>query len=166
MSDSSWFSRQLQSTADGLVWSARQVPEARQYLAPPAFLGEWSAARHLFHMLYYEQNYALPSMRQWLGEPGLSRQALEKLNENTAWSDTLEYNILLGRFQDIRQAQIALLPRFEPAAWQESRACVWGAVTLHWLVSKTYQHTVEHTSELLRIALFWDMAVAPALPPM
>jgi hypothetical protein len=158
MSDSSWFSHQLQSSADGLVWSARQVPEARRYLVPPALLGEWSAARHLFHMFYYEQNFALPSMRQWLGEPGLSRQALKKLDENAAWSDTLEYDKLLGRFQDVRQAQISLLPRIEPAVWQETSTCVWGEVTLHWVVSKTYQHTAEHTSELLRIALFWDMA--------
>ena len=32
----------------------------------------------------------------------------------------------------------------------------WGPVPLFWVVSKTYQHTAEHISDLLRIALFWD----------
>jgi hypothetical protein len=29
-------------------------------------------------------------------------------------------------------------------------------VTLRWVVSKTLQHTFEHTNNILRIALFWD----------
>ena len=33
---------------------------------------------------------------------------------------------------------------------------IWGPVTLSWVVSKTYQHTAEHTGDILRIALFWD----------
>ena len=32
----------------------------------------------------------------------------------------------------------------------------WGPIPLLWLVSKTYQHTNEHTSDVLRMALFWD----------
>ena len=34
---------------------------------PPPNLGQWSVARHLFHMVDYEQKFVLPLMRQWLG---------------------------------------------------------------------------------------------------
>ncbi len=30
-----------------------------------------------------------------------------------------------------------------------------GLLTLHWAVTKTYQHTLEHTDELLRAYLWW-----------
>lgn len=33
---------------------------------------------------------------------------------------------------------------------------MWGPVTLRWVVSKTYQHTFEHGSTIMRIALFWE----------
>ena len=34
---------------------------------------------------------------------------------------------------------------------------------LRWVVAKTYQHTAEHTSDILRIVLYWDfLAKEPA----
>jgi hypothetical protein len=68
---------------------------------------------------------------------------------------------ILARFQKVRAEQIALLPQFSEAAWNERRDTpgVWGPVTLRWVVTKTYQHTAEHTHDVLRMALFWDMFV-------
>jgi hypothetical protein len=48
------------------------------------------------------------------------------------------------------------LPQVPDGMWEETRDSVWGAVTLRWVVSKTYQHTFEHGSTIMRIALFWD----------
>jgi hypothetical protein len=148
-----WFHDQLQASADGLVWAAEQVPLERRMAQPPAGLGEWTAARHLFHMMYYEQHFALPAMRQWLGEPF---DFPEILDENEAWGDGVELSQALAGFREVRGEQIALLSQFDEGAWQEKRDTVWGPVTLLWVVSKTYQHTAEHASTILQIALFWD----------
>src|SRR5215216_2880260 len=87
MDYSQWFQEQLQVSADGFVWSAEQVPVARQNLQPPTELGQWSAARHVFHLWYYEQTIALPSMRQWLD--GI-KPAMEGLDEDIAWTQNQE----------------------------------------------------------------------------
>jgi len=61
----------------------------------------------------------------------------------------------------VRAEQIALLPRFENTLWEERRGALWGPVTLRWVVSKTYQHTCEHSHDVLRLALFWDFYTHP-----
>jgi hypothetical protein len=105
-------------------------------------------------MAYYEQTIALPSMRQWLGA---ACPSTDDLDEGAAWS-TGQNNLesLLAQFREVRAQQVALLPAFDDSTWDETREAVWGPVTLHWVVSKTYQHTAEHTNDVMRIALFWD----------
>jgi hypothetical protein len=160
MALSDWFREHLQASGDGLVWAIEQVPLERRFLAPPALLGEWSAARHLFHMLYYDQQAALKSMRHWLGGP---LPSLEELDEDAAWGTGQEIEPMLAQFRAIRAEQIELLPQFDAAHWEEPRAIpVWETVTLRWVVTKTYQHTAEHIHDILSIALFWDFADKPA----
>ena len=155
---SQWFHDQLQTSAEGFIWSVEQVPGLRRTVQPPAGLGEWTAARHVFHMLYYEQTLALPGMRQWLGDAAPSTDGLD---EDAAWAaGQEEVESLFVKFRKVRAEQVALLPKFEPAVWNEKRETVWGPMTLLWVVSKTYQHTAEHINDVLRIALFWDRAVA------
>src|SRR5262245_13713769 len=155
---SQWFHDQLQASADGFIWGARQVPGALQTVQPPEGLGEWTAARHVFHMLFYDQTVALPTMRQWLGELCPS---LDGLDEDVAWSQRQEpLDRLLAEFKHVRGEQIALLPLFDDTSWTAQREAIWGPVTLLWVVSKTYQHTAEHTNDVLRISLFWDIFVA------
>jgi hypothetical protein len=60
-------------------------------------------------------------------------------------------------FRKVRAEQIALLEKFDEAIWDTTCEAIWGPVTLLWVVSKTYQHTAEHTSDVMRIGLFWDM---------
>ena len=155
MNLSQWFHDQLQVSADGFVWAVQQVPAERRFLAPPVPLGEWSAARHVFHLLSYEQKIALPSMRQWLLEP--FQLIEEEYDEDAAWGDGLDLEIMLAHFQEVRATQIALLLKFKEALWEEKREAVWGDVSLRWVVSKTFQHTAEHLHDVLSIALFWDM---------
>ena len=152
---SEWFHEQLQSSADGFVWGTGQVPEVHRYALPPQGLGEWTVARHVFHLWYYEQTIALPSMQQWRGGP---LPSVEDADEDIAWSqshDTIE--TLLERFKAVRAEQVALLPRLDEADWSAACEAVWGPVTLLWVVSKTYQHTAEHINDVMRIGLFWDV---------
>jgi hypothetical protein len=154
---SQWFNDQLKSSADGFVWAVEQVPVERRLVSPPAPLGEWNAARHVFHMLYYEQMIALPAMQQWLGEPFTLTG--EDFNEDETWGDGKNLETILADFRKIRAEQIVLLPQFAESMWNETRDTVWGKVTLQWVVTKTFQHTAEHTHDVLRMALFWDMIV-------
>lgn len=157
MNNSQWFKKHLQSSADGFLWGARQIPVERLYLSPPSVLGDWSAARHVFHLFFYERTFALPSMRQWLGGPGLSRHELGRLNEEAAWNEGHDFDVLQKQFLEGRQTQIALLSELSEAAWDERLLTVWGPTTLHWVVSKTYQHTMDHTNTVLSMVLFWDL---------
>jgi len=156
MNLSPWFQQHLQTSADGFVWAVEQMPPERRFVPPPLPFGEWSAARHAFHLLFYERTIALPSMRQWLGGPP---PATFGTSEETAWGDRAADDLegLLAAFREIRTEQIGLLPQFDASAWDEPRSTVWGAVPLRWVVTKTYQHTAEHTHNVLSMALFWDM---------
>jgi hypothetical protein len=81
-------------------------------------------------------------------------------DEATAWAAGPTFHDTLARFAAARAAQIALLPQFADTAWQQPREVdEWGSVTLYRVVSATYQHTAEHTSAVLRIALRWDVVV-------
>ena len=149
-----WFRRQLEASGEGMIWAVQQVPEARRYRRPPPALGTWSAVRHLFHLVHYERHLALPNMRLWLGESlplGLGP------DEEAAWRRAPELTRLIDVFREVRAEQIACLDRLSPSAWEEVRWTVWGHQSLRWVVTKTYQHTAEHTHDVLQLALFWDM---------
>lgn len=153
MNLSQWFDRQLQSTLEGFMWAIRQLPPERLYSAPPKQLGEWSAAHHVFHLLEYEERFALPSMYQWLGAPSTLPE--EELANHKR--DLPPIDEMLSQFEKIRRTEISLLPKFSEESWSlVKKTTFWGDVSLYWLVCKTYQHTVEHTHNILSLTLFWD----------
>jgi len=67
MNDLAWFQTQLEASSAGFAWAVAQIPAGREDREPPAPLGVWSAARHVFHMLFYEREVALPNWGLWLG---------------------------------------------------------------------------------------------------
>lgn len=105
MDYSSWFQRQLHSSAEGFAWAVKQVPNARMDSKPPEGLGQWTALRHAFHLGFYESSIALPNMRQWLGEaiPEIEDLDEEDLHENEHWeNDERNREDLISHFQSIR----------------------------------------------------------------
>lgn len=153
-----WFRQQLPASADGFLWAARQLPHTSHFAFPPdpGYLGRWEPARHVWHVAEYERCLALPSMRQWLGEP---------IPDGANWPDddhtwaavrhlSLEDHCLA--FQTVRQAQIALLEELVELDWQEPRETLWGRKPLAMIVTKTFQHTYEHGDTLLRMGLWWQ----------
>lgn len=152
---SSWFGTQLTTGAEGFIWAVEQVPSERRWLTPPKLLGEWNAARHIFHMLYYEQNAVVPCMNIWLGQSPAINDA--DYDEEIAWGAGQDLQTMFTDFRRVRASQLELLPNFNEELWHEARPTpFWGDVTLLWLVSKTFQHTAEHTHDVMRMALFWD----------
>lgn len=106
-------------------------------------------------MLEYEERLALPSMYQWLGAPPVIRYQSE------GEQDISNVEEMLARFERVRYEEISLLPKFSQQAWeQKQKTTFWGDVSLYWLVCKTYQHTTEHTHDILRLSLFWDRILA------
>lgn len=161
MDEMRWLSDELGRSAVGYDWAVRQVPADRLALTPPTGLGEWSALRHLYHLVWYEREIALPTMRLWLDGPPFTEVGLD---EEAAWTrdgTNVEPEAWLRILAAGRDEQRALLARLDPAAWTTERTTGWGdlpmPVPLRWVVAKTYQHTAEHTNDVLRIALFWDI---------
>jgi hypothetical protein len=144
----------------------RQVPAERLGLTPPAGLGEWPALRHLFHLVWYEREIALPTMRLWLGGPLFTEEGLDEEADWVADEAGVELESWLATFAAGRDEQQVLLARLDHVAWTEERPVGWSdlswPVPLSWVVTKTYQHTAEHTNDVLRIALFWDLFAAAA----
>jgi len=160
MDEIGWLGDELGRSGVGFAWAVRQVPADRLELAPPAGLGEWSALRHLFHMVWYEREFALPTMRLWLGGTPFTDDGLDEEADWQAQRTGVELGALLHAFAEGRDEQRAFLARLDPTAWTEERLIGPSGkprpVPLSWVVAKTYQHTAEHTNDVLRIALFWD----------
>lgn len=154
---SQWFHRQLQTSMEGVLWAVEQIPQERLYVAPRP--DRWPIARVIYHLARYEQRLALPSMLQWLGGPRpiVGTPEEDEAEEDQDWSNGQNHEMqsLLAEFKTVRTQQLALLSQFNEQSWHEDRDVIWGHFPLKWVVTKTYQHTLEHTDEILRAYLWW-----------
>lgn len=155
-----WFGDQLQNSAETLIWSIQQLPADRLYARPPHGLGEWSGGRHLFHIVYYEEAAALPNMGLWRGQPMAESFHYD---EESAWEEKPDLEQLVARFRAVRQAQLEIVSAMDEADWAQPKRTNWGVKTLRWVVTKTCQHTAEHTHDILSLVLFWDDALRFAI---
>lgn len=154
-----WFSYQLKAGADGFIWAVEQMPLERRMVTPPKPLGEWNIARHVFHMLTYERDLVLPYMRHWLGSPAPTREELDQRffsQDKEFEQQGSDLENMLDAFRRVRAEQIELMQQYDDALWQTTHATVWGEMSMQWIVSKTFQHTAEHTHDVMRMVLFWD----------
>jgi len=152
-----WLQQQLQSSASALLWAVEQHPHENFYVPPRP--DRWSVARSVFHMVTYEQRLALPSLLQWDGgsQPIVGGEQEETVHEEQAWDGGSAHamSALIADFNAVRTQQIEALSHLDEQGWHEGRDTVWGIRTLTWVVTKTYQHTLEHTNEILRAYLWW-----------
>ncbi|HLZ57910.1 MAG TPA: DinB family protein [Ktedonosporobacter sp.] len=155
-----FFQEQLQISAAGFVWAAEQVPVEHHSITPPrpGWLGEWSLARHVFHMLYYEQYLALAQVQECAN---LAITYVRDEDQDTVWQrEKRDIPSMLAEFQRTRSKLITLLASFDKEAWELPREeTPWGeTLTLRWYMTKAYQHTCEHTHAVLNLSLFWGCA--------
>lgn len=154
---SQWWAEQLHASLTGFFWAVEQIPAERQFVSRR--VERWSTARIMFHLGWYEQHIALPAMRQWFGEPAPPATAQEDdaALEERDWNDGQGLGIaaMLATLRGLRAEQITLASQASEDLWQQEQPALWGNVSLHWVVTKTYQHTLEHTDEILRQYLWW-----------
>lgn len=157
MSESEWFRTQLLTGLDPLERAIEQVPESRRCAAPPSgvgelALGERTVARHVFHLLFDERTGPLPLLRWWAGGP---QAGYRGPTEDDAWSGDDAVEQLLVELRALRREQADLVAAIEPSGWDEVRSTPWGEVPLRWIMTKTLQHTYEHTHDVLSLGLYW-----------
>jgi hypothetical protein len=148
-----WFARAINMSTESLAWGFESIPQERRSAAPPQKLGEWTVARQLFHILYYEREVALPSVRLWVGG---EYPTFEDYDEAGAWSLRAESGNELEELRSVRDDIIETLRAAKISDWHEALRTPWGEKTLYWVASKTYQHGIEHLSGVLRAAMLWD----------
>jgi len=109
-------------------------------------------------MLYYEQNKALPFVRQCVGLAPANEPYDD--DEQRAWQkQDQDVGSMLATFQQARNELITSLAAFTEEEWDAPREEEpWGTITLRWIITKAYQHTCEHTHDVLQLVLFWDFA--------
>jgi len=168
----------LEETTRIIEWAILKIPQERILEAPPhgrhphsdkgfkTYFGDWSAYRLLFHLIFYEEVYALPTMRHWLGEPHPEVDLIFPNFdlEEAAWHEELERGpdlpALMERFRAVRQEQIRALERIPEGEWDRERVDTGlGRVSADFVVTKTIQHTLEHGDTLLRNVLYWERAL-------
>jgi len=171
MNSKDFLAKQLAETAQIIDWAVRLVSEDRLLEIPPhsthpeadetmhRYFGLWSAYRLMFHLVHYEENWALPGLYFWLGESIPAKKDIP--NEKEMWDKELvkgvDLNLLLKRFHSVREKQIEALSEMSDNLWKEKKAdTYWGEATAEFTVSKTIQHTLEHGNKLTRIAIHWD----------
>jgi hypothetical protein len=170
--------RELESTAGTIEWAISCVPEARLLTEPPhgthrnsdqgfkTFFGKWPAYRHLFHLAYYEEFYALPTMRHWLDGPHptvdlmFPNMAQEAARWETEKMKGTDVEALMQRFHSLRKEQIEVMRSIPAEDWKEEKvSTALGKVSAEVVVTKTIEHTLVHGRRILRNALYWDRAL-------
>lgn len=135
---------QLQTSTEGFVWAVEQIPHERHFLQPRP--DRWSVARIIYPMLCYDRLIGFPLLRQWVGEP---RPVVGSPEENVArqetrWHDGESHDVqeMLADLTRLRAEYLTLMHHVPEQLWSEERHAIWGSVTLQWVVTKTYQHTL------------------------
>lgn len=167
MSTKDFLAKQLIETAQVIEWALTLFPKERLTEKPPhgihsndpEWFGQWSALRLLFHLVYYEETIALPSLRHWLGDPKPSYP--DNSVEDDEWEKGNDLTNLLLRFQDVRREQVGVINKIDDKHWNEEKIRFYshGMVSAAWFVAKTIQHSFSHGDKLLRKALYWDDAL-------
>ncbi|MFW5709210.1 MAG: DinB family protein [Chloroflexota bacterium] len=152
------YSHHIVSSADQLFWAVEQIPTGRHYVRPLPAFGEWSVARILYHQLWLEERLILPCLQIWMGQPEPDYSSFVDDQEERDWrSDDLTMSELLDRLQNSRRRIIEVVGRLSDQDWTTERETIYGSVEPSWLVGLLVQSTLEQSSLLMQMSLYWDL---------
>jgi hypothetical protein len=168
MNSKEFLVEQLSHTRRIIEWTLTLFPEERLWEEPShesqkntpegmeSFFGKWSALRVLFHLLYYEETVALPSLKFWIGGSPPSYPAPSE--EEEKWRNCANKTELIERFRKVREKQMEVIQKIDLTEWESEKLTYYGhgKVSPKWFTAKTIQHTFSHGDKLLRKALYWD----------
>jgi len=168
----------LGTSLKSIDYTLSLIPKERFLFSPPhgkhpnaekgfkTYFGEWSAARILFHVVFYERNYAVPAMEHWLGEahPQFDLIFPDPGMEDIFWANTVPDELtaisLIQKLRSVRSEEILITEAVPETDFMDERLLTrLGKLSFVSIVMKTIQHTFEHGSELLKNALFWNGAL-------
>lgn len=153
-----WFLAHLQASAEGFEQGYWSVPERfrREMPIDEKYMGRWPAARHVWHVTEYERFVAMSNMRIWSGDEQIFEG--EWMDDDDGWrkNSNLADRELIDRFWHVRRQELALIKKLRADDWNEYRDTGWGRKPLSWVVTKTYQHILEHGDTLFRMGLWWE----------
>jgi hypothetical protein len=167
----------LAQGAREVEWALSSIPEERWGLTPPntSSLGEWSAERLVRHLALREQLLTLPLVRAVISPDsvGDSAPGLSFERRDAAWAPDETGAGVAHYVKALSEARFDLLQVVEAApdaAWArsippgllrddgETTAEVGG---LGWILARSHQHELEHTSTLWKLALSWKATEPP-----
>lgn len=178
MNRKGFLAKQLEETAKIIEWAIKLIPENRLIEIAPhkdhpkasegmkRYFGLWPAYRLLFHLTFYEENYALPTMKHYLGEPHpdvdiiFPKMEMEDAEFEKEVKKGINLQLLIKRFHSVRKEQLEVLKKIKEEDWTEEKVKTgFGKVSLEFTTSKTIQHTLEHGDSILRNALYWKRSL-------
>lgn len=152
--DTQFFVRHLQSSSDALLWAVDQVPSGRHHVLPLPVFGDTPIIRLVFDQLWHERSIFLPYLRWWAG--GSEPEGLLEDVEHVWATSNHSMSEFLSSFQTERAESIQIVAGFTDDLWYTRRSTLWGDVSLKWVVTHTLQLTLDLTSHLMQMALYWD----------
>ena len=161
LKDHIWLQEQLAHSLAMLVGAWAALPEERWAMMPPERLtriSTWPAQLHLYHLYEYERITVGTAAIWRAGATPLSEAEEAELvrpyrEQEQRWQQ-LSGAETMAKMQEQRQALLALLPQIDD--WDAVHDVLFGEHNLRWVVAKCFQHTLEHTTTLLQLGLFWD----------
>ena len=161
--DSTWLCEQLARSLTMLEGAWAALPEERWAVLPPERLtriSSWPAQLHLYHLYQYE--------RITLATSGLLaggwRRTHSRKRKRPSWCALTESKNSDGSSSAVRKrwrgcansGRLCWRNWRAHADWDAIHDTLVGDHNLHWVMAKCFQHTLEHTTTLLQLALFWD----------
>ena len=158
--DRAWLSAQLARSLTMLAAAWAAIPAERRAILPPGRLtriSAWPAQRHLYHLYVYER-IVVDTLAYWLadGAPLTDEQIAEHdrllRGQEQAWQERSAEETLAG----LREQRAESLARLARADDGQARHPHWDDQDQATVAAECLQHTLEHTTTLLQLAIFWD----------
>lgn len=159
--DGAWLQEQLAHSMTMLEGAWAALPEERRAMLPPGRLSQlstWSGQLHLYHLYIYER-ITVDYAAYWLADGARLTAAEDEehgrlwMGQEKDWQQLSAAETLAG----MRGQRQELLARLAQATdWDARHDVFWGEQNLRWIAAKCFQHTLEHTTTLLQLAIFWD----------
>lgn len=159
--DGAWLQEQLTHSMTMLTGAWSSLPEERLTALPPGRLAQissWPAQLHLYHLYIYER-ITVDYAAYWSpdGTPASEAEQAEHIRlwqgQEEDWTQLSATETLAGMTEK-RQELLSILAQVPD--WDARHDVFWGEQNLRWITAKCFQHTLEHTTTLLQLAIFWD----------